>query len=328
MIKRIGIIGIIVVLLTALLTGCGRRSASDYSDSKMKSTVTSPQAPAEEKPADIGGGAQNSVTKSNENIIIIDPNRKLIRTGELQIESLDFDTSLKAVDTLLAKLKGYIESSGITGVSKLSSGVEQMRSADLTVRVPSKQFDAFLSGSGSIGNVLLQSTSGQDVTDFYYDTQARLKSQQMMEQRLLALLSKSDRLTDIISLEKSLADTRYEIEKLIGNLKKWDQLIEYSTFQLHIQEVQKISAVSPNPKTLGQKISGNFIKSLRKIHEDLIAFVIFLAGALPYIVILGIIFVLMWFPYVKMRRTNKKWNPMNDKHQSKDSSKIHESTDK
>ncbi len=330
MLKRSGIFGILFIFLIAMaLAGCSAGSGGMGNSGRAKSTASSPgaaQAPESAPDMDYSSGiAQDTAGETNDISLSIDPNRKLIRTGELEIESLDFEASLKALDLILSKLGGYIESSSITGVSKLSSGKQQMRNAGLTVRVPSKQFDAFLKESGSIGNVLRQTTGAQDVTDSYFDTEARLKSQQLMEQRLLDLLSKSDNVTDIVSLEKSLADTRYEIEKLTGTLRKWDALVEYSTFSVSIQEVMQISdlePVTPQPTTLGEKIGASFVGSLEGVRDGFSAFLIFLAGALPYLVLWGVVIAVLGFVVVKiMGKHEKRWNLPLGRHKGRFSGK-------
>ncbi len=288
--KRFGAWALLAMLIMTLSAGCSAGTASGQ--------PTSAPAPApeqdysgQENGADLTGGVDAGSGEKTSPALPVDPNRKLIRSGELEIESLAFEQSLSKLDTLLAKLGGYVETSSIAGTSKTRPG-QQLRSAQLTVRVPSEQYDAFLKGSADLGNVLRQTTGAQDVTDSYYDTEARLTSQKMMEQRLLELLSKSETLTDIVSLEQSLADTRYEIEKLTGTLRKWDALVEYSSFTLYIREVVQLTEedpLKPEPRTLGERLKASFLSSIEDIKDGFSTFLVFLAGALPVLVIWGVI---------------------------------------
>lgn len=283
---------LLAVLIMTLSAGCSGQAASgNAAPTPAPGSAAEPDYSKLEDGADLTGGVDAGSGEKTGTALPVDPNRKLIRSGELEIESLAFEQSLSKLDLLLAKLGGYVETSSIVGTSKISFG-QQLRSAELTVRVPSEQYDAFLKGSADLGNVLRQTTGAQDVTDSYYDTEARLTSQKMMEQRLLDLLSKSETLTDIVSLEQSLADTRYEIEKLTGTLRKWDALVEYSSFTLYIREVVQLTEedpLKPEPRTLADRLKASFLSSIEDVKDGFSAFLVFLAGALPFLVIWGVI---------------------------------------
>lgn len=98
----------------------------------------------------------------------------------------------------------------------------------------------------------------QNVTDEYYDIEARLKSLRTQEERLLALLEQSGSLEDIVQLEQALSDVTYEIEKLTGTLRNYDSLIEYMTVTIDLREVTRETEVTQAPVTLGERIAAQF----------------------------------------------------------------------
>lgn len=319
--KKKSFIVITALLIMAMFAACATSTGSaapDYgnevgrTDLDGKGTVdTAPQVMPDPMPATDASKGADYVSSESGNMVTltVDPNRKLIRTGHIELETLTFDQTIADLNAMLSDFGGFVESSSISGMNTYDSRTKQLRFASVTVRIPSEHFDAFMNGSSALGNVLLQSTGSSDVTDTYFDIEARLKSQQMMEERLLDLLSKSDNISDIVSLEQALADVRYQIENLTGTLRKYDSLIDYSTFTLSIQEVVQITEVEepePDPITLPERLWDSLKNSFKAISEGSEDVLVFLVGALPFIVIFGIIIVIVFVVViVPMRRSRR-----------------------
>ena len=99
MIKKIGVYGILFVFLIAMATGCsavGRTSASG-ANPPAKNEALKAAEPAAHQSADSVSSGGSAGGGADDISLAVDPNRKLIRTGELQIESLDFDKSLSSL---------------------------------------------------------------------------------------------------------------------------------------------------------------------------------------------------------------------------------------
>ncbi len=80
------------------------------------------------------------------------------------------------------------------------------------------------------------SSSAENITEEYYDTDSRLKTAQIKLERLQELLSKADNMADIITIESAISDTEYEIESLSGTLRHYDALVDYATVSLTLSE--------------------------------------------------------------------------------------------
>ena len=111
--------------------------------------------------------------------------QKIIYTGTLNLETTEFDAAAKALTELAESLGGYLESSTV------GSGGRGYRWADYTVRVPSAQFQGFLDQAGGLAHVTWQNTELQNITETYYDTDGRLKTQQIKLERLQKLLAQA-----------------------------------------------------------------------------------------------------------------------------------------
>lgn len=128
--------------------------------------------------------------------------RKIIRTANLEIETLDFEETVNAITGKTNSFGGYMEQSKTTGTRLYDSN--NRRSVVMVLRIPTNRFMEFLNIMSDTGNVIHKEIGGEDVTYEYFDTEARLKSLKIQEDRLLSLLSKSDKLEDMIEVEREL----------------------------------------------------------------------------------------------------------------------------
>lgn len=233
-------------------------------------------------------------------------NRKLIRTFELNVETLDFDEFISAVKTEISSLGGYIESSRIGGNS-YNSNIN--RSADFVCRVPSDKLDAFINTVGGLGNVTYSYENTRDVTLSYVDTEARIKSLQTEYDQLLELLAEAENLDTIILLQQRLTEVRYQLESYQSQLRTYDNLVDYSTVNLYIYEVKRVS--SPEPETVWQRISNDFSDNIYDIYIGAENFFVWFVTNIPYFIVWGaiiavIIIILKKVPFIKEFRTARK----------------------
>ncbi len=231
--------------------------------------------------------------------------QKIIERLNYSIETLKFDDSVSRIQSLCAELGGYVQDSNITGNSIQNKG--NLRQADYTMRIPQVKLSQLKSRAGEIGTVLNSASSSENVTEKYYDTEARLKSLRTQEERLLTLLQKSGTLTDVIALEKALADVNYQIEQLTGSLKQYDSLINFSTVSIHLQEVVKPTEIEITPVTLGDKIAQQFQYSMRGLGNFGEGLLVFFLGGAPVIIIIVLIAAgLYWLLLGRKKRAEKK----------------------
>lgn len=234
---------------------------------------------------------------------------KIIKTGYMEIETLEFDNATSTVIRKLKEVNGYIESSKVEGVARYKK--DRGRTANYKLRVPSNSLEQFMVDAGNVGNVLVSKNDGKDISSQYYDTEARLRSLRVREDRLLAILQQANRLTDIIELEKELTDLRYEIEKLTGTLLEWDTMVDYSSLEIFIQEVKEITEEEEEEEeaeSLWGKIYKGFATSLKIILEILENLLLFIIVALPFLVLFGLLGLIIYLIVKAINRKVKKTN--------------------
>lgn len=298
---RFAALSFAVLLLLACMAGCAASVGKDAADTTMDSGyyysdneingagVTSDSAPEEaETESDTAGSAlaSDSILPATGDL---STDRKIIRNAWIELETKEFDASVAELQALVEELGGYISQAN---VSVYNSRYE-LHSANYTVRIPAENFDQFLSYRENLGTVSSTNIWTDDVTDSYFDMEARLESLETKRTRLLELLEQAEDMESIIALESALSDTVYEIESLTGSLRLLDNQIAYSTIDVYLNEVRETTEPVALPKTFGERISQQFRDTLQGMADFGENLVIWVVGASPVLVILAVIVALV-----------------------------------
>lgn len=253
--------------------------AAVASDELYDSTAEWEDAEAEEAPA-----ADSGTTENLENSVA--SNRKLIKRVNMTAETQDFDTLVARIDQKVKALGGYMEDSSVYGNSYSHDG---MRSASFTARVPADRLDELVVAVSEASNVVNKSESATDVTLTYVDTKSRKEALQVEYERLMALLEKAEDIDTIVALETRLTNVRYEIQNLESTLRTYDNLVDFATVQISVEEVKVYTEEVTKPKTGWERMSEGFLRSIQNIAYDLENFAIGFVIRIPYLIVWGII---------------------------------------
>lgn len=208
--------------------------------------------------------------------------RKIIRTVSMTIAAEDFPGALSGLKDACSASGGWVEM-----VSE--SGETGRRRAWLTLRVPADQVDAFLAGIGGTGRVTSRSETSLDVSDSYYDTEARLRSQQALLDRLMELVPMAESLDDVLALEKQIADTQLEIERLTGILMQTDRQVDYATVEITLQEETPAEQAADTQLSLGERLQAALTTGAETFLGFLQDAAVWLVSALPFAAVAVII---------------------------------------
>jgi len=284
---------IFLLLLTLSLFGC----SSQNSDNRNKTTGDAAGTNEGYKDtAPVTSTGTSSKTQSN-----AAQDRKVIFTASLAIETTHYDNSIAVLEKMIEDFGGYIQNSSVETSTSYQNSTK-LRNATYTIRIPSDKLKSFLSKSGDIGNIILNTTQGEDVTDQFFDTQAHIDALTIQETRLLELLKAATSLKDILDLEDRISKVRYEIEQLTGTLNKLSSLIDLSTVTVKITEVETIS--TPEPEGFWAQLSSTFSKSIEALVRTLRVLSLVLVAIFPFLVVFGIVFLAIFLVY--RRATRKK----------------------
>jgi len=225
--------------------------------------------------------------------------RKIIKSAYMALDTVEFERTTDSIVGKTSAMGGYVESSSIHGTRLADKGQPSRRSANFQIRIPEDQFEAFMSVVGELGVVTTEQITGQDITGQYFDTETRVRTLKVQEERLLSLLAKAEELTDIIEIERELSRIRFEIESLTGTLKGWDHMVDFSRVGIDVYEVEELKEIEPKPETWLDRIGKAFRDSLKNLVALLGDMTVFFVAALPYIAVLA---VFGWFVWKLLRK--------------------------
>lgn len=222
--------------------------------------------------------------------ILVAIQRKLIRIASIVLQVEDVPRVVQQVKRVAESLNGYV-------ASLSQSQIDERRSASITIRVPSERYSEALIQLQALGRVVNLSERAQDVTEEFIDIDARLRNLKRSEEHLLTLLKRSAKVSELLSVEKELANRRSEIERLEGRLRYLSHQTALSTIDVTLLEFR------PHPLPAGvfsvTKIIADAFRSVVTVARLLLAGVIW---ALMYSIFFGLpLIVIVWLAYRRAR---------------------------
>jgi hypothetical protein len=199
----------------------------------------------------------------------------IIKNANVQFQVSSVEASHAKIAGLLAKYNAYF------GSDNRTSNSHQVEN-NMVIRVTAANFDKLM-------DELMQESvytnyrnvSAEDITAEFTDIQARLKTKKEVEQRYLALLRQSAKITDILEVEEKIRVIREEIEAAEGREKLLKDQVGYSTINLNMY--QKFEYAPEQPIGFFSLLTQAFVNGWRGLLEVLIG----LVRVWPFMILLG-----------------------------------------
>ena len=172
--------------------------------------------------------------------------RKIIKTARVTTETRKFDESIARIEELCKTAGGYVENSSVYGSKLDGYGNGGNRSASYTLRIPAEGFDEFNTELGNMLNVVRSSSNVEEITNQYYDIQARIEVLELQKKSLQEMYDNYTDYKDIdtlLYLQNQLYDVIEEIEVYKTRLRLYDSKVSYSTVYLDITEVVEYTEI-------------------------------------------------------------------------------------
>ena len=275
--RRLPTLLLALLMLAAILSGCGASSKTEAMD---MAEVEMPRAEAAPEEEILYSSTADSATGS-----VTTENQKLIKKVYIDAETEDMDTLLTQVTGQIQALGGYIESQEIYNGSSYSS--YRYQNANMTIRIPAEKLDSFVSQVKGVSNVVNYNETTDDVTLTYVSTESRIAALEIEQERLLNLLSKAENMEDLLTIEERLTEVRYELEQVNSQLRVLANQVNYATVNLNIQQVKVYTEVEE--QTVWQRISSGFSGNLRDIGEGLVNFFVWLVTYSPQLIFWAVV---------------------------------------
>lgn len=288
------------VLIVCVFTACGASAKNDarVTESYAMYTATADEIGFDESQSN---GADKGV-KEKEMVEVAD-SRKLIKNVSLSIETKEFEAYASSLNAAIKAVGGYTESYSADLNGYYHDNYN--RGASITARIPAERLDEFLEAAGKNCKIINHSEKILDVTLNYVDIESRISALKTERGSLTELLAKADLLENIIAIQERLSQVNYEIESYASQLRVLENQVSYSTVEMRVIEVERVSAAN---ESLGTQIKTRLLNNLSNIKADAADFAVRFIGGLPYILIWGavaVIALLIVRKAVKRRRKKK-----------------------
>lgn len=297
------------LLLTSIFfTGCGSSASSNY-DTNYQSAATMETATEEIIYEDAAGNEKAEYEAEDTEILeegadTAAQERKLIKTVDLYVETENYDALLANLEKQIETLGGYVEYRYQYNGSHYSY-YEELRNVQLEIRIPSDRLDEFIGKVEEQSNVIDRQEQVEDVTLKYVDLESHKTVLVTEQERLLELLEQAETVEDIIALEQRLSEVRYELESMESQLRTLDNQIDYSTINLNIGEVQRVTPAT-NDSLVG-RIKNGIMDSIYDIGRDVEDGFVWFVIRLPYLFVwIAVLFIILIFGKMVSKHRKKK----------------------
>ena len=273
---------LVLVLLALVTVLCFASCSKSYDSAGNSSAEFAPETPEI-------GITNDKLTSSNLPTDTVE--RKIIKTYELNAETKEFDATVAALEALVEQYGGYVESNSVTNRNYNS---KMSRYASYKFRIPAENAEAFVGSIGNTLNVTRQNSNAEDVSESYYSIEATLEELQIERDSLLNMMASLDTQKDYnfwLTIQTRLSEVRQQIARYQAQLKNYDSRVEYSSVSLYINEV--VDYTSVEEESFGTKLGTAFRDGWVAFGEFVEDFVIWIAEALPFLVLFAIALVIL-----------------------------------
>lgn len=277
----------IILFVATIFVSCKDVEAESSAQAVRMMEVKSPKANYEK--AEVAAYDAVAVDSAASPISSSKSETKIIKTADLSFQSTDLNASYETLKTSITTYKAIIQNDE-------SGKTDESVYRNLTIRIPSQHFDSFITDiSKGVQHFDRKEISQQDVTEEYVDTESRMKSKKKLEERYLQLLAKATKVSEMMEIEKKLAEIREEIEAKEGQLKYMQNRVSMSTINIQMYTY--------NASESGATVSygGKIWNSIKEGFNGLSNFMLSIISIWPFILIFVGVFV-----FIKRRFFKKK----------------------
>ncbi|HEY1599664.1 MAG TPA: DUF4349 domain-containing protein [Pirellulales bacterium] len=228
-------------------------------------------------------------------------NRKIVYTAHVALVVDDFDDVPARVVALVKRLDAYVADSNLAGATGES------RRAVWKIRVPVAHFEEFVSAAQGLGELQSARTESLDMSEEYFDIDARIRNKTREEEWLLKLLEdRPGKLEDVMAIERALSQAREEMERLQGRLRVLTDLTAMTTVNLSITEIHGYEP--PQSPTFAIRVRRAFDGSIDSLQSTGEETVVATAAMAPWLAAVGLSCLPGYIVARAVRRRSRRTN--------------------
>jgi len=199
--------------------------------------------------------------------------RRVIQKASLKLEVEDSSETAEKITEITRAAGGFIADSE-TWITSTGQGKGKS-----TIRIPREKFFSTIGKIELLGNVESKEITGEDITEEYIDLESHLRNYQQTEDRLLKILKKAKKVSEIMEVEEALTEVRGEIEEITGRMEYLRNRVNLSTITVSFHEP---APIVPKGENAFHAAWEGFLSVVNGI-------IICIGYALPILIIIGVI---------------------------------------
>ena len=254
------------------------KQASDYARQRtaMGTDQGMPASAGEEAPADRAPGIPATA------------GRFITYQVTMTVEVKEFDSAKDRLRQIMDAEGGY------TAQANFVETPDQPRRANLVLRVPAARLATILNQIRALGRVREEHLNSEEVTEQVVDLEARLHNARATEQRLIDVLNnRTGKVLDILQVEREIARTRENIERMEAQRQNLLRRVELATVNVTLTEELK-AELDRAPFATAARLRNAFIDGYRSFVDSALGLTVFLVSYGPTLLFWGALAWLTW----------------------------------
>lgn len=323
-------------LCAVLLTGCAKNSDMAYfaADSKGGATngydggyyaetyavtTAAPAASYDSYDYEMGDmeepmSPQASGSDDNEATLAADSIQRemLVYSCYMTVDTLDFDASLNSFKNSLEMYGGFIETENFSDGGDMGrwyrENEQKWKSYSATVRIPSKNYDAFCNSAGELGDLRSKTSNVENLSQEYSDLATTLEIYEAKEQRYIALLAEITEDEYAVEIERELTEIQIKIANIKTRMNRISTDVAYSYVYFTLNEVKEYVSEPVKTDTFLDRLGYTLSNAGENFLDFLEGLLFFLIYTVPYLVLIGIIVfvIILIVKKIKKNKNSKK----------------------
>ncbi|WP_169807268.1 DUF4349 domain-containing protein [Herbidospora cretacea] len=288
-----------LLLAAFFLTACGGEgemasgSAADAPALSAESGGAPAAAPEEKQATEAEGGQKAPPDASGANVAMAPADRAIIYKAEMTVRAKDVAAALDQAKRMVTEAGGYV-------AEERSNSSASRQESTITFKIPPAQYPGTLGRLGKeLGTTESLHQGTEDVTGEVADVAARVKSAEAAVAQFRTLLTKAEKIGEIMDIEREIQARTSDLEALQARQKSLTEQTGMATLT--------ITLVGPSaPPVQPQVEETGFLAGLKAGWDGLKKFADALStivGALlPWLVVMGVLFLIALPFWRRMRR--------------------------
>lgn len=217
--------------------------------------------------------------------------RSLVQIGEITVRVKEIDEAAASASTIATGGKGLV-----AGDRRNTDGASS--SATLVLRVLPQDFTRVVGELAGLGEEVTRSLRTEDVTEAVVDLDSRIASQQASVTRTRVLLSRAERIADIVAVEGELARREADLAALQARKRALADTVTLATITLNL--------LGPRAAVTTEENERGFLAGLEAgwnaFTATTVGMLTLFGAVLPFLVVAAVPALVLWLVLRRRRR--------------------------